>query len=60
MVVRDQLVQELVSPAGAEPTASKPRSPDASLSEAVVDALMRTLTHVILRFLGRGEGAIGG
>lgn len=51
---------ELVSPAGADPTASKPRSPDASLSEAVVDALMRTLTHVILRFLGRGEGAIGG
>ena len=30
-----------------------------SLSEAIVDALMGALTHVILGFLGGGEGAIG-
>jgi hypothetical protein len=30
-----------------------------SLSEAVVDALMCALTHVILGFLRRGKGAVG-
>ena len=29
------------------------------LSEAVVDALMRALTHVILGFLRRGKAAVG-
>jgi hypothetical protein len=30
-----------------------------SLSEAVIDALMRALTHVILGFLRRSKGAVG-